>query len=176
MDGQMNGQRNELIPSVPHPEFHPQRWVGGVQPGTETQVSQDSHPHCHSPMKGMEAKESSVAAKGATFLPRRSPRPLASGSGDSSPNPRFICLAGGSWTLRPVGGFCLRTTSSRRSSTGGSRARGLGSGRTALGGSEASGGNGAGDWAKLKVGSPPKGESRKDSACRRPVRRWNDGL
>ena len=135
-----------------------------------------SHPHHHSPMKGMEARESSVVAKGATFLAGRSPRPLASGSGDSSPNPRFICLAGGSWTLRPVGGFCLRITSSRRSSAGGSEARVLGSGRTTLGGSEASGGNGEGDWAKLKVGSPPKGESRKESACRRPVRRWNDGL
>lgn len=64
-----------------------------------------------SSMKGIEAKESSVVAKGATFLPGRSP--LASGSGDSLPNPRFICLAGVSWTLRPVGGFCLKTTSSR---------------------------------------------------------------
>lgn len=130
----------------------------------------------HSPMKGMEARESSVAARGTTFFPRRSLRPLVSGSRDSSPNPRFICLAGGSWTLRPVGGFCLRTTSSRRSSVGGSSARVMGSGRKTLGGSEASGRNGAEDWAKLKVGRPPKGESRKESACRRPVRRWNDGL
>lgn len=170
MDRGLNGQ--EKTTSYQHlaQSLVPGGQVGGVQQDT------DNRPHPYSPMKGMEARESSVVAKGVTFLPGRSPRPLASGSGDSSPNPRFICLAGVSWTLRPVGGFCLRTTSSRRSSVGGSKARVWGSGRTTLGGSEASGGNDAGDWAKLKVGSPPKGESRKESACRRPVRRWNDGL
>lgn len=149
------------------------RWGGSTgyrQPSLPRQP-----PAHHSPMKGMEARESSVAAKGATFLPRRPCTP-ASGSGDSPPSPRSICLAGGSWNLRPVGGFCLRTTSSRRSSAGGSSARVLGSGRPTLSGSEASPGNGAEAWAKLKVGSPPKGESRKESAWRSPVRRWNDGL
>jgi hypothetical protein len=174
----MDRQGNKTTLSAPSPECivlcMVDKWVGYNRAQT-TNLPRQSQCH-HSPMKGIEARESSVVAKGATFLPRRSPRPLASGSGDSSLNPRFICRAGVSWTLRPVGGFCLRTTSSRQSSAGGSKARVLASGRTTLGASEASGGNDAGDWAKLKVGSPPKGESRKESACRRPVRRWNDGL
>ena len=156
MDGWMEKQSD---PISTQPEVLPMV-TGGSGTTGHNQVSRGSLLHHHSPMKGIEARESSVVAKGAIFLPRRSPRPVVSGSEDSSPNPRFICFAGGRWTLRPVGGFCLRTTSSRRSSVGGSRARELGSGWTTLGGSEASGRNGAEDWAKLKVGSPPKDESR----------------
>lgn len=68
-----------------------------------------------SPMKGMDARESSGAAKGATRRPDRSaaglsPLLLAAGGSQMSVsftpsgNTKFICRRGGG-TLRPVGGF-----------------------------------------------------------------------
>lgn len=128
-------------------------------------------------MKGMEVREFLVVVKGVIFLFRRFFRLLVSGFADLFLNLRFICFVGGSWILRFVGGFCFRIILSfRRFSVGGFRVRVLGFGRIILGGSEVFGGNGVGDWIKLKVGSFLKGEFRKESACRSLVRRWNDGL
>lgn len=95
---------------------------------------------------------------------------------------KFICRRGGG-ILRPVGGFCRKTTSSLRSS-GCSGAR-LPSGRCSRGALGTGWGPAAGGTAgttlsgrgeMLKVGRPPKAGSRKDRACSSPVRRWKDGL